>query len=200
MTQYDIWKISIKELAHLQVELAEDGGPAEEPKLFEEVNFRQAKLLRSFGLPDASDYVLFITFDHIPTDAAIDEKINTLKNAAITYLLMDAQSEIKRLQQAKEQNLNPFNVLPDLNIKTHIYTIFVYDKILLTDKDSVENVWEELKITRDPKVLEYTGRIGLKLYDFEKRIDYQKLLQHKGLKYLNQFITTQMALLNDEEY
>jgi len=200
MTQYDIWKLSIQELAELQAELTDHGSAIEEPELTNEIHHRQVKLLRSFGLPHAPDYLRFITFEEIPTDAAIEEKISVLKNAAVVYLLTDAKSEIKILQQAKDQKLNPFTVLPELNIKIHIYTIFVYDKILIPGKDSIENIWEELKRTRDPKVLEYTGRIGLKLYDFEKHIDYQKLLQYTGLKYLNLFINTQIALLNDEEY
>ena len=201
MTQHDIWKTSIKELAYLQVSLLDTGDdPIEEPDLSVEINMRKVKLLKSFGLPDSPDFTRLISFAAIPDETVIIEKINALKNAATAYLLTDAKSEIKILQNAKALKLDPFIVLPEINIRTHIYTIFVYDKILLAGKDSIENIWQELKITRDPQVLEYTGKIGIKTYDFEKYIDYQKLLEGKGLKYLRQFINAQIALLNDEDY
>jgi hypothetical protein len=200
MTQHDIWKTSIKELAHHQVLLTGNGGPTEDPDLYEEIIMREIRLLKSFGLPDTQEFVRIITFEDIPNEATIMEKINALKNAATTYLLTDAKSELKTLQNAKALRLSPFNVLPAINIRTHIYTIFVYDKILLAGKDSIENVWVELKITRDPQVLEYTGKLGIKSYDFEKNIDFVKLLEHKGLKYLHQFINAQTALLSDENY
>jgi hypothetical protein len=55
-------------------------------------------------------------------------------------------------------------------------------------------------LTRDPEVLDYTGKLGLKEYDFEEHIDYRKKLQNKGLKYLEHFINTQEHFLSDSDY
>jgi hypothetical protein len=200
MTQYELWKTVLTELGLLQFELEEKGGPSDDPILFEYINKQRAKLLKSFGLPDSIDYIKITNFENLPNDQEIDNRIKQLKEAATAYLLADAKSELKILENAKINKLNPFNVLPELNIKTHIYTIFIYDKILLPEKDSVENIWRELQLTRDPQVLDYTGKIGLKEYDFEPHVDYEKLLQPKGLKYLQEFINSQSELLSDDDY
>ncbi len=200
MLQLQLWKDALNELALLQVELEEKGGPSDDAELYEHILHLQNKLLKSFGLPGSFDFTRIIQFENIPTAHEITIRINQLKDAATTYLLTDAKSELDILENAKANQLDPFNVLPELNIKTHIYAIFVYDKILLHEKDSLENVWHELQLTRDPEVLDFTGKLGLKEYDFESHIDYKKLLASKGLKYLQEFIESQSELLSDEDY
>ncbi|MES2646197.1 MAG: hypothetical protein V4717_04930 [Bacteroidota bacterium] len=200
MLQLQLWKDALNELALLQVELEEKGGPSEDADLYEHILHLQKMLLKSFGLPASFDFTRIIQFENIPTAHEINIRINQLKEAATTYLLTDAKSELDILENAKANQLDPFNVLPELNIKTHIYAIFVYDKILLHEKDSLENVWHELQLTRDPEVLDFTGKLGLKEYDFERHIDYKKLLASKGLKYLEEFIESQSELLSDEDY
>lgn len=200
MKQYELWKTALTELGLLQIELEERGGPSDDPNLFEYIIKLQTKLLKSFGLPDSIDFIKITNFENIPTDHEINIRIKQLKEAATAYLLADAKSELKILENAKANKLSPFNVLPELNIRTHIYTIFIYDKILLPEKDSVENIWRELQLTRDPQVLDYTGKIGLKEYDFEPHVDYKKLLESKGLKYLQEFIILQSELLSDDDY
>ena len=200
MPQLQLWKDALNELALLQIELEEKGGATEDVELYEHINHLQTMLLKSFGLPGSFDFIRLIQFENIPAANEINNRINQLKNAATTYLLTDAQSELQILGNAKANRLDPFNVLPELNIKTNIYAIFVYDKILLYEKDSLENIWQELQLTRDPEVLDFTGKLGLKEYDFERHIDYKKLLSSKGLKYLQEFIESQSTLLSDEEY
>ncbi|CAN5621701.1 hypothetical protein BH10BAC3_BH10BAC3_24090 [soil metagenome] len=200
MTQSNIWKEALNDLALLQIELEEKGGPTEDIELHNRIIYQQTILLKSFGLPGSIDFIKLTNFDNIPAEKEINIRIEQLKVAATNYLLADAQTEVKILENAKTQKLDPFNVLPELNIRTHIYTIFVFDKILLPAKDSVENIWKELQLTRDPEVLDYTGKIGLKEYDFEPHVDYKKLLEAKGLKYLKQFIKSQAELLSDDDY
>ena len=200
MTQSDKWKEALNDLALMQIELEEKGGPSEDADLANYIGHLQAMLLKSFGLPDSIDFIKLTNFENAPTANEINVRINQLKSAATNYLLTDAQTELKILENAKTKRLDPFNVLPELNIRTHIYTIFVYDQILLTGKDTVENIWTELLLTRDPQVLDYAGKLGLKEYDFEPHIDYRKLLEAKGLKYLQQFINSQSELLADDDY
>jgi hypothetical protein len=196
----DIWKESLMELALLQIELEEKGGPSEDGNLFEHLLSCEKKLLKTFGLPDSIDFLKIISFENVPGEIEITNRLEQLKEAATNYLLTDAKSEVNILQNAKAKQLDPFNVLPELNIRIHIYTIFIYDKILLREEDTVENVWHELQLTRDPEVLDYTGKLGLKEYDFEEHIDYRKMLQNKGLKYLDHFINTQEHFLSDNDY
>jgi hypothetical protein len=200
MTRDEIWKNSLMELALLQMELEDKGGPTEDGELFEHILNCEKVFLKSFGLPDSLDFVKLITFENVPGDNELDIRLAILKDAATAYLLADARSELDILSNARDQRLDPFNVLPELNIKVHIYTIFVYDKILLRNRDSIENVWNELQLTRDPEVLDFTGKLGLKEYDFEEHVDYKKMLQNKGLRYLDHFIHTQEHFLSDNDY
>lgn len=200
MTRDDIWKQSLLELALLQIKLEENGGPTTDGDLFDDIINCEKLLLKSFGLPDKLDFLKIISFENVPGDNELNIRLDQLKNAATNYLLTDAKSEVRILENAKANQLDPFNVLPELDIKVHIYTIFIYDYILLRGKDSIENIWNELLLTRDPEVLEYTGRLGLKEYDFEQHTDYKKLLEKKGLKYLDHFIDTQEHLLSDDDY
>jgi hypothetical protein len=188
------------ELALLQIELEERGGPSEDAELYDLIIFRERILLKSFGLPDSIDFLKLISFENVPGDNELNIRLREIKEAATQYLLTDAKSEVCILANAKAQKLDPFSVLPELNIKVHIYTIFIYDKILLHEKDSIENIWHELQLTRDPEVLVYTGKLGLKKYEFEEHMDYKKLLENKGLKYLDHFINTQELFLSDTDY
>lgn len=200
MTRDEIWKSSLTELALLQIELEEKGGPSEDGELFGLIIAREKIFLRSFGLPDTLDFLKLISFENVPGENELENRLMALKEAATCYLLTDARSEINILEDARTKQLDPFNVLPELNIKVHIYTIFIYDKILLPEKDTAENVWHELQLTRDPEILDYTGKIGLKEYDFEEHIDYKKLLENKGLKYLDHFIHTQQDFMKEPDF
>jgi len=188
------------DIALLQIELEEKGGPTEDVPLYERIHKKERKLLKSFGLPETMDFLKMISFENVPGETELNNRLQFLKTAATNYLLADAESEINILQNARVNKLDPFNVLPELNIKIHIYTIFIYDKILLREEDTVENVWQELQLTRDPEILDYTGKLGLKEYDFEQHIDYRKKLENKGLRYLEHFIRTQENFLSDTEY
>jgi hypothetical protein len=81
-----------------------------------------------------------------PAIPKLSGRLNQIKEAATNFLLTDAKSEVDILHYAKANQLDPFNVLPELNIRIHIYTIFIYDKILLREEDTVENVWQEFNV------------------------------------------------------
>lgn len=90
------------------------------------------------------------------------------------------------------------HVLPELKITTHTYTIFVYNKILLKQKDSVENILHDLKFSNHPDILNALGQI--QFGTTEQDHDRVKFLEFIGVKYLQQFIMHNSNLLSDDDY
>lgn len=92
------------------------------------------------------------------------------------------------MKDAQENKENPFNVLPELGIETHSYTMFIYNYILLFQRDTIENILAELKKANKYKILNALGNLEQgNVKEPEKLI--QKLKQD-GIKYLDEFLKT----------
>ena len=77
-------------------------------------------------------------------------------------------------------------MLAELSLPTHSYTVFVYEDILLEDKDTVENVLHELRFVSKLGVL---GTLGeLEQGAIKNEVEIIKLLEINGLKYIHQFV------------
>jgi hypothetical protein len=93
------------------------------------------------------------------------------------------------LEEAIKLKLAPEEVLPELGIITHLYTLFVYKEILLANRDHPLAVLEALRLTNDPRTLKLLGIVALtKNFGEEERkmLDY---LNAKGIKYLDHYIS-----------
>ena len=189
---------SLKELATLQIALDKAGGPEADGKLFEDVLLLQDQILKKYGLPSTSDYQELIWFKTIPEDIEINERITHLNARATEYLLTNAKSEIQILREAQEFKYDPYIVLPELKLPTHVYTLFVYNIMLLMHKDSVENILLELKLVNTPEILEVLGQFSLGTLENEhEKLDY---LEGLGVKYISQFSMHNSNLLSDDDY
>lgn len=82
--------------------------------------------------------------------------------------------------------LDVFSVLPELSIPTHVYTIFVYNEILLKKKDLIENITHEFRCVYQFELLDILGKLGLGYLTDETEI--VELLEQFGLKYIQQFL------------
>jgi hypothetical protein len=173
-------------LAKKQVELIDKGGPFTDGKLFENILNIQELVLEKFGLPINPVNEAIIYFEELPTDFEIDNRITQLHKTATEFLLSKGKSELQILKEAKEFKLNALVVLPEIKITTHIYTCFVYDEILLKNKDSVENVLEDLKFVNNYKCLNEIWDI-VQADDVSKSNYVAPLLASK-IKYIDQFI------------
>lgn len=198
MTKQDSLASELNLLAKLQINLDEQGGPSESGPLFEQILEIQDGILKQLGLPNSPDYNELIYFKTTPTATEIKERIIQLHSAATNYLLSDAKSELQDLRDAQENQSNPMDVLPELKITTHAYTIFVFNKILLKRKDSVENVLHDLRFCNQPEILNALGQIQPGTTDHDPEI--VEFLENAGVKYLQQFIIDNSNLLDDDDY
>jgi hypothetical protein len=198
MTKQDFLEPALTSLAKLQIDLDKKGGPSEDGELFEKVLSVQDGILKSFGLPISPNYEELVWFKSVPTTNELKERVSRLYSAATRYLLSDAKSDIQILREAQENQSDPFYVLPELKITTHTYTIFVFNKILLKGKDSVENVLHDLRFCNQPEILDALGQIHFGRIDNDHEID--ELLEAVGVKYLQQFIIYNSNLLDDDAY
>lgn len=178
---------ALKDLAKLQVILEEEGGPEQDGELFEQILYYQDTILKRFGLPLKVEYERLIFFNAMPTDEEISDRINQLHQAATTYLLSSAKSDLNILREAKKLQLDSFAVLPELKIKIHIYPMFVYDYILLENKDSVENVLNELRFANHPDILNVLGKLKQNMFIDPNEVI--KLLDKIGLRYVHEFMS-----------
>ena len=191
-------KLALCGLAKLQIALEKKGGPEADGSLFEQIIEVIEGILKSFGLPPTSDNEGFLWFPEIPTEYELEEIINLLHKTATEYLLSKPKPELQVLRDAQEQKSDPFIVLPELKIPTHTYTFFVYNKMLLKRKDTVENVLQELKFVNENGYLGALGRIGQNQEENHSQlIDY---LSRKGVRYINQFMISNSDLLTDDDY
>lgn len=199
MTNHEFSNPDLPRLASLQMALEENGGPFHDGQLFEQILELQDEILKSYGLPSTPDNVQLLWFKAEPTASEINKRLKSLQDAATAYLLSNAQSELQTLRDAQKMQQDAFYVLPELKIKTHIYTLFVYDKILLKQKDSIQNILYELKfVSNDPEILDTLGRLAQGLLDNEHEVTAS--LAIRGVRYIQQFIMHNSNLLSDDDY
>lgn len=189
-------KNTIMELANMQLELELKGGPEKDGGLFERIIETFNDVLGSFGLPVISRHERLLWFKEIPTAHEIDKLILQLHQLATDYLLSSSKSELQILQEAQQGKEDAFNVLPELKIRTHIYTCFVYDEILKKRKDKVENILTDLRFVNDKGYLETIAKIK-----FRKNEEHSQLVNYlnkKGVRYINQFLHYDLGLPEDD--
>ena len=181
-------KFELAKLAKLQIKLEEKGGPTEDGDLFEETIHIEDKILKSFGLPEGFEYGYLISFEVIPSELEILNRIEELHKAAEIYLLDDPLSDAQVLKNAQEFNQSAFIVLPEIKIKNHSYTHFVFDEILLKRKDTIENILHELKLTNNSAILNILGQVGT--IDNQSLNEMIRDLRGINLKYLDRYIAS----------
>ena len=181
-------KFEIAKLAKLQIKLQEKGGPTEDGDLFEEILEIESEILISFGLPEDSIYNNIIFFEVLPSELEILDIISNLHEAAKEYLLDDPLSDIQVLKNAQEHNHDVSTVLAELKIKNHLYTHFVFNEILIKRKDTLENILYELKLTKNPEILNELGYIGM--IDDEDSNYRIQILKDVGIKYVDLYIAS----------
>ena len=175
----------LKVLSKLQITLNMNGGPPNNADCFEQILEIQDKILCSFGLPITPVYERILYFVTPPTDTEISNRILKLHQSAIDYLSSNAKSRIQILKEAQKLKQDAFYVLPELSIPTHTYTIFVYDEILLKQKDTPENVLHELEFVTKSNILNTLGKLEQNLIHDKK--DIIEILENVGVKYIQQF-------------
>jgi len=179
-------------LSKMNQELEDAGGPEAEGDLFEEYLAARVDILEKFGLPETEEFLFLLASGGVFTNAEAEEVVVELHQAATRYLLSPVRREVQVLEDAKAEQSNPFNVLPEIGIITHTYTLFVYDSILLKQEQPAHEVWDCLKKTQQPEVIEALGNLyAAEPAGVEKPLAF---LRANGLKYLDEFVAALPAL------
>jgi hypothetical protein len=144
----------------LTSQLEKEGGPEENGELFGQVLFLQDSILKKFGLPPASKYAKILW--HLGKKEDIDFIIKKLKRAAKDYLLSSPKPPLIILLEAIVSKAEPDDILPEIGIITHDYTLFIYNHVLLPKKCDVSIIWEEFKKTLEEDLLGKIYILGTK--------------------------------------
>lgn len=186
MIEYEKLKLNLLALSKLEINLEKLGGPVANGQLFEQVYDLKEGILQSFGLPGTPENDQLVWFTRTPTDTELKERYEQLRTRAEEYLLSSPESDIQILTEARDAKKNPFEVLPLLKVTPHVYTIFVYNQILLGGKDSVEHVLHELKLANQTAILGMLG--NLQQGNTQNPDELTGKLRTLGIKYLDDFL------------
>lgn len=175
------------EIANLKVELGMQGGPNNNCDLFEKTIRLEDLILKKFGLPNNPKYNKVLSFIEIPSEIDVKKRIEILRLEAEKYLSLNTKSDIGILSDAQKFKENWSYVLPEIKVITHGYTIFVFDKILLEQKDNIENILNDLRFVNNHfDILNTLGKLELgQLKDVDKTI---KLLKESGVRYVDEYV------------
>jgi hypothetical protein len=154
-------KYKLKEYLNKKILLETEGGPDSNGQLFEEVLILEDEILQHFGIPCAKKFASILW--ELKNQEDIDVIINKLSFEAQEYLKSPVKPYREILSDAVINKSDPFDILPELGIITHDYTLFIYTQILLTGKSDIENILCELiKTKEDDDLLSKIYMLGTK--------------------------------------
>ena len=153
----------------------------------------EEEILDTFGLPRNAQNAQIIKLDKPLIDVEMNRLIALLHKMAADYLLSDVKTPNEILQKAQQNKEDAILVLPELKVHLSLYSLFVYDEILIKQKDSIEHVWDEFKLCKDEKIRSLIADLS------DPNIDEVALLsivlEANGLRYVKQFINEKKNLL-----
>ncbi|MFN5831340.1 MAG: hypothetical protein ACK46R_11370 [Bacteroidota bacterium] len=186
-------KQTLLKLASYNIKLRKLGGPEKNGLLFEKMMKMEDELLDTFGLPLNADYVELIRFSSIPSEEELHQMIALLNELAQDYLLGEVKTSHEILTQAQENEEDAIFVLPELKVQLSLYTLFVYDEILMKQKDSIDHVWDEFKLCKDEKIRSLIANLSDPNTDEVALLSI--MLEANGLRYVKQFINEKKNVL-----
>jgi hypothetical protein len=180
----------IKNYYRLNTELSLEGGPTEDgEKYIQKVN-AEKDILSYFGLPLTSKYIKLIWNIFDVTDNV---------NEAIAILMEEMEQKAKEFALTKEKNMatkllegienkkEAFDLFPDILIDLNLYTLFIYNEILIKKNNSVESVIQEFEKIKGKECISNIYQLSQLSKNYEQS-EYYKSLKNKELKYLDDFV------------
>lgn len=171
------------EINRLSFYIDQNGGCEKNSSSFDKILTYEYKILKSLGLPHSVSYTKMLYFESSPNESDIIIRIEKLKQIASQYLLKDAVSEYKILEKARAKKSDPFEVLPEINVSTHCYTLFVYYQKLLYSNDAIDNILTELKTVSKGRLLNTISLYHLGIDESKQHNKIRKV----DLLYFNDF-------------
>ncbi|GHA73072.1 hypothetical protein [Pontibacter akesuensis] len=150
----------LKKYYDLTKRMDAQGGPEGSTNLFEEILWQEQQILSFFGLPNSDKYrkILWeLTYDEKFGKKAVQNIVKQLQEAAETHLLAPVHTALEMLNQAQREKSSAFDILPELGFATHIYTLYVYEQLLLKGEITTEEALAALQKTAEPAILDKLG-------------------------------------------
>ncbi|MCQ2286576.1 MAG: hypothetical protein MJZ76_06855 [Bacteroidales bacterium] len=149
----------------------------------------EKEILKGFALPLSPKYHLYLARmakDLRKRPANSETLYYELCIKAEEYLSQNKRSVHHLIDAARKYHQTPFEVLPEMLVHINSYTLFIYDEILMKNKDADENIIAEFQ--RISK-LNCLSEIYLLCFDaeYEKNILFDEL-REKGLRYLTPYL------------
>ncbi len=180
---------TLQEIAKLECLLLEKGGAEKDGNLFEEIIGLQEDVLKMFGLPLNDYYFSVVSFDVIPDEIEVKKRIDQLHEEATEYLTSSVKSDIQVLRDAQDTEADPLLVLPELKFPTHVYTIFLIEKMLIEKKEKPEAILDALKIaTTEYDILDVLGRYVSNETNDDEKWKLFAFAMDKDVRYLKDFV------------
>jgi len=133
----------IEELRAMNARLDEAGGPSAAGGLFEEVIGIEEEILTAAGLPATSDNCMSLF------EGSVEEALQGLLEAKKRHDERGLHDHaLTVLAEHKAGRDDPFNVLPLIGSKTHVYTLFLYSMKLMraSGLEEVDALLRELRL------------------------------------------------------
>ncbi|MFN4234257.1 MAG: hypothetical protein ACK4IK_05570 [Bacteroidia bacterium] len=178
----------IVKLHSLQLQIDVSGGPEKCMSIFDKYCQLRDKILFKFGLPYSYEYGKILFVENYENSRNPFETYFNLKFAAEKFLLEDVKSDLEFLTECVNDNIEWDIVLPKIDLPVHIYNKFVYNEILINNRDTIKNGLNAMRMVRDKNLLNDLGIIALSKEISNEEILILKKLKKSKIKYLNEYI------------
>ncbi|MGI6321045.1 MAG: hypothetical protein ACOXZK_08855 [Bacteroidales bacterium] len=173
----------------LHQNLEKNGGVQADGDLFHQITQYEKRILKKFGLPQSNKYVKMMW--------KIADSKTTLKNKnslmleqlsieAEKYLASKPSSIQQIIKDARKNNLDPFDILPEIYVGPNSYTLFLYNEILLKTSELDNEILEEFSRIKNNGCL--MDIYMLTMMDLYKNSEAYKKLKLYGLKFIDAYI------------
>lgn len=179
----------ILEIAKLNVYLWQNGGAVACPVEFERLLPLQAELLSKFGLPAYRKFCELFNYMKMPRKQTIDKTINQLHKYAQEYLSKEVLTREQFLEASIHSAMSANDVMIELGINPHIFTTFVYHRILINKKESVAKVLKILDFVNKDELLNNIGIISYYKKTAPEYKSAEKALKAVEIPYLKEYLT-----------
>ena len=147
-TDFSFFKDKIYQYNTVAQVLHESPDVEQEQDLLEEASNMESEILKSFGLPETSEFrgmLDLFCWQGDLTDKDIENLRRSLIETAENYLCSPAKSDRAFLIESKEKHLIAYDVFPIIGVETIGYNIFLYESLFYSDDYPVDVVFEEMK-------------------------------------------------------
>ncbi|MGN6511810.1 MAG: hypothetical protein ACTHLD_20265, partial [Chitinophaga sp.] len=152
----------------------------------------ESDILTQFGLPVSKRFVQilhdFVNQGQV-NEQLLDYVSKKLRTAARKYLLSPVMSDVETLNHAREQKVNPFDVLPELGYPANEYAVFLIGELLYRRNMGAQDILDELQRAHKHNSWEDLLMLS-KISNYSSHELYQKLKKF-DLRFVDDFVQHQ---------